>query len=305
VDEQAFRDFRTKRIDLSKRDTKGKKKEEDLGPLFRLGDLKAESGIVPAAYTLRVLGRPDAARSASARATNQLIAEARQATEPGPGAAVSNVRKWNRLIAGAANYGAGLKIIKGMRAGQVEPDVVSFNTLMNLAPNYGTAEKWFERMQAKGVEPSVVSFTTLMNLAADYGTAEKWFERMQAKGVEPDVISFTTLMNLAPSFSQASVLIEQMRDRGLTVDRRHYCTALSRDLCGVSVEEIVAWYRKQGQVRAEPIEAAVSKLRRQGRGEDAIRLAREYPDLPASRKVLVNREDGADARGTKGGKCGR
>jgi hypothetical protein len=73
----------------------------------------------------------------------------------------------------------------------------------------------------------------------------------------------------------------------------------------VSVAEIVAWHRKQGQVRAEPIEAAVSKLRRQGRGEDAIRLAREYPDLPASRKVLVNREDGPDARGTKGGKCGR
>ncbi|MCH8090158.1 MAG: tetratricopeptide repeat protein [Chloroflexi bacterium] len=132
--------------------------------------------------------------------------------------------------------------------------MVTYSTLISKAPDYDTAKEWVEIMRGEGIQPNVVTYNTLISKAPDYDTAKEWVETMRGEGIQPNVVTYSTLF--------------------------------SKDLSGKSADAILAWYLAQEYHPEIPIQAAIATYRKSGRIDQSLRLALDYPHLPAARKLI-------------------
>jgi len=84
-----------------------------------------------------------------------------------------------------------------------------------------------------------------------------------------------------------------MREEGIHPNVVTYSTLFSKDLSEESADDILKWYLAQEYHPEEPIQAAIASYRKIHRIDQALRLALDYPHLPAARKLIREHEEEA------------
>jgi len=259
-----FRDFCMKPADVKQRPQP--KKMEEVIPLYVLGELKPEAAAESEApeyfvYTLGTIGKVEEATSAKQRVEERLTDEASKLGIAEKESLQRILRSWNRLMASLLDYSSALETLKSIRAAGLAPDVVTYNTLISKAPDYDKAKAWAYTMREEGIHPSVVTYNTLISKAPDYDEAKALVDTMREEGIHPNVVTYSTLF--------------------------------SKDLSEESADDILKWYLAQEYHPEEPIQAAIASYRKIHRIDQALRLALDYPHLPAARKLIREHEEEA------------
>jgi len=235
-----------------------------------------------------------------------------------------NVVTYNTLIAMAPDYQTAKNWLEAMRAEDIHPDVVTYNTVIAMAPDYQTAKNWLQAMRAEGIQPNVVTSNTLIAMAPDYQTAKNWLEAMRAEGIQadvvtysslidkatyeeaknwleamraegihPDVVTYNTVVAMAPDYDEAKNWLDIMCNNAIKPDELSYSALFSKNLSRKSADEILKWYLAQEYHPEAPIEAAIAAFRRIRGTNEALRLALDYPHLPAALKLIRQYPDAA------------
>jgi tetratricopeptide (TPR) repeat protein len=204
-----------------------------------------------------------------------------------------DVITYNTLINLALTHDEAVRLMEQMRKDDIQPDVITYSTLINLAPDYAEASRLMEQMRKDDIQPDVITYSTLINLAPDYAEASQMMEQMRKDDIQPNVITYNTLIKLAPDYAEATGLIERMVNESVEPNSYTYSTLFSKDLSDVSADSILSWFLRQKYHPELSIQAAIASYRKLGRIEQALRLALDYPHLPAARKLIRQHSDTA------------
>jgi tetratricopeptide (TPR) repeat protein len=205
-----------------------------------------------------------------------------------------NVVTYSTLIKLAPNCRAARGWLKRMKDEDIRPNVVTYSTLIKLAPSYRAARGWLKRMKDEDIQPNVVTYNTLINLAPNYRAARGWLKRMKDEDIRPNVVTYSTLIDKAPDYETGKDLIEEMKMEDLQADRFAFTSLFSKDLSRQEPEAILSWYfSREYYPGLLPIEVAIASYRKKKRVNQALRLALNYPYLPASRKLIQQHTDAA------------
>ncbi len=294
-----LRDFDTKPADVEKRFAEFQsKKTEEIFPLHVLGELKLEAATEPKApeyfvYALGQIGKVEEAKAAGQRIAERLTEEAIKLDITDKESLQRNLRSWNRLLASLPDYSSGLKMLEGILAAGLAPDVVTYSTLVDKAPDYNAAKTWVKTMRAEGIQPDVVTYSTLISKAPDYDVAKALVDTMREERIQPNVVTYSTLVDKAPDYNAAKTWVKTMRAEGIQPNIPTYTALFSKDLSHKSADHILEWYLGQEYHPEEPIQAAIATYRRVRCIEEALRLTLDYPHLQAARKLIREHEEEA------------
>ena len=200
---------------------------------------------------------------------------------------------YHKLIEKAPDCEVAKSLIETMRRGGIEPDVATWNKLTDKAPTCDVARGLVETMRQEGIEPDMVTYNKVVEKAPDYESAKSLIETMRQEGIEADVATYNKLVEKAPDYESAKSLIETMRQEGVEPDTVTYGLLFGKDLSGKSADEILNWYLAQAYHPEGSIQAAIATYRKAGRIDDALRMALEYPDLEAARKLIRDHDEEA------------
>jgi len=319
-----LRDFQIKPADIRGRllGQQPVQMEEDF-TLYILGELnpeKAAESIAPEyfVYTLGIIGKIEEAGIVAQRVAKSLASKATKLDVTKKKDLRENWRSWHRLMVSVPDYSSALEMLKGIRAGGLAPDVITYsvlidkspdydtakdwletmrtegikpnapiyNTLINKSPDYDTAKDWLETMRTEGIKPNVVTYSTLVNKAPAYKEAKGWLYRMLKEGIWPNVVTFTTLINKTPSYDKAKALLDKMYKIGVQPNVALYSALFTKDLSHKSAADVLEWYLAQKYHPEEAIQAAIANYRKAGCIDQALRLVLDYPHLAMARKVI-------------------
>ncbi len=193
---------------------------------------------------------------------------------------------YNALISKSPDYETADIWLGAMIKGGIQPNSATYGALIAKTMDFNVAKFWLDEMQRDGVQPGLFVYNKLVSKAAEYADAKSAFEEMQKEGIQPNVITYNALITKSTNFDGAMSLLEGMQKAGIQPNSDSYTRLFSKNLSGKSAEEILTWYRAQGVGSDEPIQAAMAAYRKAGHIDQALRLAVEYPQLAASKKMI-------------------
>ncbi|MFX0203353.1 MAG: tetratricopeptide repeat protein [Candidatus Hodarchaeota archaeon] len=296
------RDFKTKRVNIEKRilELEVKKADEEFPlSLYCLGELKKEAILESEApgyfvYTLEVIGKQKEAHDLAEKVLNRLSDKAKRILADKEKEEQEILNSWNRLLNSISDYSFSVQILKKMKTEvRIKPDVKTYSIIIKKSPDSKTAKNWLETMRAEGIQLNVVTYSTLVAMSPDYDTAKNWLETMRAEGIQPNVVTYNTLIAMSPDYDTAKNWLETMRAEGIQPNVVTYSSLFSKDLSNKSADEILKWYLAQEYHPEVAIEAAITGYGKIGRIDQALRLALDYPHLPAALKLIHAYPDAA------------
>jgi len=287
-----LRDFQINPADIRRRLPRQQpvQMEEDF-TLYILGELnpeKAAESIAPEyfVYTLGIIGKIKEAGIVAQRVAKSLASKATKIDITKKKDLQENWRSWHRLMVSVPDYSSALEMFKGIRAGGLAPDVITYSVLIDKSPDYDTAKDWLETMRTEGIKANVVTYSTLVNKAPVYNEARGWVYRMFKEGIQPNIVTFNTLINKAPSYDKAKALLDKMYKVGVQPNVVSYSALFAKDLSHKSAADVLEWYLAQKYHPEEAIQAAIASYRKAGCIDQALRLILDYPHLAMARKVI-------------------
>jgi tetratricopeptide (TPR) repeat protein len=229
-----LRDFRIKPADIRGRllAQQPVQMEEDF-TLYILGELnpeKAAESIAPEyfVYTLGIIGKIEEAGMVAQRIAKSLASKATKLDVTKKKDLRENWRSWHRLMVSVPDYSSALETLKGIRAGGLAPDVITYSVLIDKSPDYDTAKGWLEIMRTEGIKPNAPIYNTLMNKSPDYDTAKNWLETMRTESIKPNAPIYNTLINKSPNYDTAKDWLETMRTEAIKPNVVTYSTLVNK-----------------------------------------------------------------------------
>ena len=218
VREITFHDFLITLITEKDHDKPDKWEEDFI--VHSLGELRleaAEDSEAPECFviTLETIGKIEEAKKLGLKASERLE---HKASKLGIDEMERQkiLRNWNRLMASVPDYSSACKILSGIQAAGLKPDIFTYNTLIKKAPDYEEAKVLVGTMRGEGIKPDVVTYSELVDKAPDYNEAKALVSTMRGEGVQPNVFTCSTLVKKAPDYDEAKTLVDLMRKEGIT-----------------------------------------------------------------------------------------
>jgi tetratricopeptide (TPR) repeat protein len=317
------REFHFDRVNIEERcgNNKPKKWEQDIEPLFTLGDFRKdglEDDLEVPEYiidTLAKIGKEKEAVEMHSQVSEHLENKAKNLDPNEIEARGDILKKWNRVMARAPSYKIACDTLKEiqdalapdiytysilinkapdydeakkwMKKMNVQPNVVTYSTLIKKAPDYNEAKNLLDMMRKEDIQPNVFAYNTLIDKAPNYDEAKKWMKKMN---VQPDVITYNTLIKKAPDYNEAKNLLDMMRKEDIQPDVVTYSTLIKKAPDYNEAKNLLDMMRKEDiQPNVITYNALFSKDLSGLKAEDipeAFHLALGYPHLQASKKLM-------------------
>jgi tetratricopeptide (TPR) repeat protein len=199
---------------------------------------------------------------------------------------IPGVEAYNRCINKAPDVVQANAVYDEMLLFDVLPNVDTYNALVAKSTDVEQAKLLLTKMLEEDLLPNLFIYNRVIAKCGDYDTALAIFEEVLSMDIKPNAITFNTLVSRAPEYNVALSWIDKMNSGGVSPNVDTFVRLFSKDIGAIRAKDLLDTYRRWNLPSDEPLQTAISTYQKNGRIDQALYLAVDYPHLPAARKLI-------------------